>query len=93
MEQNKEMAPFPGEFCRREGKSPQNANLRRWQGDSLRKGQPAEQSAAGRQGGAMEGCLFGRNSDPIGCAARGDERAHQAPHRPIKISNEGELSP
>lgn len=41
----------------------------------------------------MEGCLFGRNSDPIGSAARGDERAHQAPHRPIKISNEGELSP
>ena len=25
--------------------------------------------------------------------ARDDERAHQAPHRPIKISNEGELSP
>lgn len=64
MAQNKEMVPFPGKFCRREGKSPQNANLRRWQRDSLRKGQPA-----------------------------GDERAHQAPHRPIKISNEGELSP
>ena len=44
MAQNKEMAPFPGKFCRREGKSPQNANLRRWQRDSLRKGQPAATS-------------------------------------------------
>ena len=41
MAQNKEMAPFPGKNYHRDGKSPQNANLRRWQRDSLRKGQPA----------------------------------------------------
>ena len=40
MVQNKEIVSFPGEESRK-GKSPQSANSRRWQRDSLRKGQPA----------------------------------------------------
>jgi hypothetical protein len=48
---------------------------------------PGRQKPAEREFAALAAGWFAEGT------ARGDERAHQAPHKPTRISNEGELSP